>query len=251
MKIYTKSISETTIKELIKKIKTGKYKNIGYEIIRKEIIKHLTNNPKMIGALDKANALKQLVKSVKKSLYKGIGVFAKEKENLSVKERDYDVYHALFSITGVPKKIVDLGSGMNPLYYKHLGCTPEYAAYEIDNKCVKKINEFFANEKINGKAYCKDIMQIKELPKADVYFLFKLLESIETSKSHKTSEELIKRIPAKWIIASFSTKTLSGKQMNVPRRRWIELMLDRLSYEYRIIETSNEMFYAIRAGITI
>lgn len=249
MRIYSRDISENELKKLVNEVKTGKYAAIGEEAVRKELVKHLTNNPAMIDRIGKKSVRRALIKLVKKALYKGIGAFTKTalslEENLSTKDRHFAVYKIIFKITGIPKKIVDLGAGINPLSYKQLRCTPEYIAYDINNEFVKKTNEFFRKNRINGKAFCKDILQI-ELPEADVYFLFKLLESVELIKSHKTSEELIKRIPAKWSVVSFSTKTLSGKQMNVPKRRWFELMLKRLNYKYESIETENELFYVIR-----
>ncbi len=247
MKIYTKELKKEVLNKLILKVCSGKYKNIIKEKVKKEIVKQLTNNPSIIDKLDKKKEFEKLVKFVKKNLYKGIGVFDKGKkleEHYSTKDRDYDIYLSIFGLTGFPKKIIDLGAGVNPLSYNKLGCKPEYLAYEINKGCVNQINTFFSKNKIKGKAYCKDILEIK-LPKANIYFLFKLLESIELVKSHKISEELIKKIPSKWIIVSFSTKTLSGKPMRVPKRKWFDLMLNRLDYEYTLIDTENEMFYVI------
>lgn len=245
MKIYNKELKKEILDKLVNKVCSGKYKEISKEKVKKELLKQIRNNPSTIDKLDKKKGFEALVKSVKQSLYKGIGAFAKKtKQHVSTRDRDYDVYLSVFSITGFPKKIVDLGSGLNPLSYDKLGCKPEYGAYEINKECVNEVNKFFSKNKIKGKAYCKDVLEIK-LPKADVYFLFKLLESVELVKSHKISEELIKNIPAKWIIVSFATKTLSDRAMRVPKRRWFGLMLNRLCYEYQVIDTENEMFYVI------
>ena len=245
MKIYKKELKKEILDNLVSQVRSGKYKEINEEKVKKEVIKYLRNTPAIIDKLDKKKERDALVKNIKKTLYKGIGAFAKKtKEHISTQDRDYDVYLSIFNITGFPKKIVDLGAGLNPLMYDKLGCKPEYIEYEINKECVDKVNKFFSDNKIKGEAYCEDVLELK-LPKADVYFLFKLLESVELVKSHKISEELIKSTPSNWVVISFATKTLSGLPMRVPKRRWVELMLTRLCYEYNIIDTENEMFYVI------
>jgi len=90
-----------------------------------------------------------------------------------------------------------------------------------------------------------DLLNIDKLPSVDVAFLFKMTDMIDQGKGHKKTEELLKAIPAKWIVASFPTKTMSGKRMNVPHRNWMEWLCRRLGWSYEIIEFTNELFYVI------
>ncbi|MBW3020444.1 hypothetical protein KY334_04050 [Candidatus Woesearchaeota archaeon] len=248
MKIYNYELSKETLNKLIHEVKTGKYKEIGDEIIKKEILKQLKNNPSLIEKLDKKKYLTTFIKNIKKNLYRGVAIFNEKdlEEHFSIQDRDYKSFSKLFSKIKDKNSIVDLGSGLNPLKYDELKFKPEYTAYEINEEYVKNINKYFKKEKINGKAYCKDILQIKTFPKADVYLLLKLLESVEQKKGHKLSEELIVKIPAKTLIVSFPTKTISGKPMNVPERRWMNLMLERLNYKYEIIKEENEIYYIVK-----
>ena len=241
MKIYSKELKEEILEKLVENVRKGKYKEVGREIVAKEIIKQITNNPKIIDRLEKPKESDKLVKNVRRVLYKGVGAFA---ENVNIRD-----YEDIFKITACPKKIVNLGAGLDALAYEKLGCSPEYIAIDINNSHVQKVNQFFLKNKINGKAYCKDILQVNEFPSADVYFMFNLLESIELVKSHLISEELIKKVPAKYVVVSFSTKTLSGNPMRVPKRRWFELMLNRLKYEFNRIDSENEMFYVVKKPI--
>ena len=78
----------------------------------------------------------------------------------------------------------------------------------------------------------------------DVCFMFKFLDPIE-DKGHKLSEEIIKLIKARYIVISFSTKTVSGKKMNHPYRGWIEKMLERIKKDFEKISLENEVFYII------
>jgi len=123
-----------------------------------------------------------------------------------------------------------------------------YYAYDLSKEEVKILNQFFKEKKINGKAAILDLLnlnKVKKLPKADLAFLFKMTDVLDKGKGHKTSEQIIKAIPAKFIIVSFPTLTMSGKKMNHPRRGWIELMSQRLGYKFELLEFSNELFYII------
>ncbi|MBW2997951.1 hypothetical protein KY321_00290 [Candidatus Woesearchaeota archaeon] len=248
MKIYNYELKKEQLSNLIKSVKTGKYKEIGEEIIKKEILKELKNNPSLIEKLDKKKHLVNFVKNIKKNLYRGVAIFNEKdvEEHFSIQDRDYKYFSKIISSIKKKDKIVDLGCGLNPLKYKELKLKSEYVAYEINEEYVNQINKFFKENKIKGKAHCKDVLQIKRFPKADVYLLLKLLESVEQKKGHKLSEEIIVNIPAKTLIVSFPTKTISGKPMNVPVRRWMNLMLERLKYSYEIKQEENEIFYIVK-----
>ena len=170
----------------------------------------------------------------------------------STKERlpFYDqLYKKIFKITGEPKTILDLGAGINPLSFSYMNLRKvNYYAYDLSKEEVKILNQFFKDKKVNGKAGILDLLNInkvKKLPKAEVAFLFKMTDVLDKGKGHKKSEEVIKAIPAKFIVVSFPTLTMSGKKMNHPRRKWIELMCKRLGYKFKVLEFSNEMFYVM------
>jgi 16S rRNA (guanine(1405)-N(7))-methyltransferase len=161
-----------------------------------------------------------------------------------------EIYQRIFHITGNPKSILDLGCGLNPLSYKYMKIKPAYCAIDISSNITNVVNDFFSKNKIRGKALIMNLREIRTkklpLPKADVCFMFKLLDSIEIEKGHKLAEQLIKSVSCKWLAISFSTKTLSGKKMRHPYRGWIEQLCRRLGYFYEILETENEVFYLVR-----
>ena len=105
------------------------------------------------------------------------------------------------------------------------------------------------NPLFSGEAHILDALRwtrLLQLEQVDVCFLFKMTDVLDQGKGHKRSEEVIKSIPAKFIIVSVPTLTMSGKRMNHPRKGWIELMCKRLNYTFQIIEFSNELFYVIK-----
>ena len=103
---------------------------------------------------------------------------------------------------------------------------------------------------LNGRAFVLDIIdinQLKELPKSDITFMFKLVDLID-SKNKKISETIINYLlknKTKFIVASFATKTLTRKTMNLPRRIGFEKMLSRNKLKFKDFSIDNEIFYVI------
>jgi len=269
----------TNIKELLAKIKEKKeFASIEDSFIEQEIEKYLSQNKKARLAVSegrvRSEEYKKTVKAVRAVLRRVYGVFltkesAKREEyleegrfdkiletHLSTKERMLIykiIYQKIFAITGEPKIILDLGCGLNPASYPYMNIKAEYHAAEISENDVDFLNKYFNKTGIQGKAVQLDLIKaaknpqlLNQFPKADVCFLFKVLDEIEAKKGRKRSEELIKAIDAKWIVISFATRKVTGKPMKYPERRWLEQMLNRLGYKFEIIQEVNEIFYVVK-----
>jgi len=243
--------------ELIQKIKEKKsLHNLEDHYVQEEINKFLKQNQKLKNKLKEKTLKKkdkeQIIKEVRNILNIVYGQFwIGEKLELdshkSTKERieDYnEIYQKIFSITGKPKTILDLGAGLNILTYKDY---PEihFIATELTKIDCEKIKEYYKNNKINAEIIQTDLRTHLEFPKADLCFMFKILDTIE-KKGHKLAEELIQKIKAKYIVVSFSTITVHNQKMNYPKRGWIEQLTKRLEYETEKFETRNEIFYIIK-----
>ena len=116
------------------------------------------------------------------------------------------------------------------------------------------LNTFFEIMKINGHAFPFDLLKfhitkLLEYVKVDVCFLFKLIDPLESQKRNFT-EYLIKNLPCKWLVVSFSTKSLGGrKTIQKERRAWFEKLLKRLNLGFKTFEVTNELFYVIKKKI--
>jgi 16S rRNA (guanine(1405)-N(7))-methyltransferase len=256
------------VEELGKLIKSSKkYKDISEEIIKQEVENYLKKNPK----IDKRDE-KIILKEIKSKLHRihgGFRISAKKTEdylqaedyfgllrtNRSTNERlDFykEAYKEIFNITGTPRSILDLGCGLNPLsiIFMNLDLTKiNYYAHDINEAEIFIINRFFKNKKIQGKAEILDLTSsenLQKLPKADICFMFKLLDILE-EKGHKYAEELITKLIKKsnFIVVSFATITLGGRKMEYAARGWIERMLDRVGLRFEKLEFNNEIFYVI------
>jgi len=289
MLINNKLIEEIKVKELISKIKDKKeLREINDDFVRNQLFDYLQQKPQVLRNLNNPKSFKYklIIKEVRAKLRRVYGLFRieekiKERRELvetllrskllkkkilfeilethsSTKERiDFyeELYRKLWKIIGKPKKIIDLGCGINPFSIPLMGLRRlDYHAYDLSEEEVSLLNKFFQflhKKNINclGKSSTFDVLQLKKLRRlkeVDVCFLFKMTDVLDRGKGHKVTEELINWIPAKFIVVSFPTLTMSGKRMNYPRRRWIELMCKRLGYHYRTLEFSNELFYIIK-----
>ena len=256
---------------------------IEHSFVEAILEKELRRDPKLAKRLDtlsaRSEAYKTLVKAVRAVLRRNVSLYEREGDprhrealldelrqsspaqheeiiehilstHASTRERlpFYDaVYDKIFSIIGKPKAVLDIGCGLNPIAYPDRDVT--IIGVDVDRALCALVEQYFSIAGVEGECRIVDVKgleQIKRLPKADVAFVFKLLELLEKGEGHKLSELLIKALPAKWVIVSFPTMTSSGKPMRAPRRAWIELMLKRLGYAYTTFTIPNEIFYAIR-----
>ena len=259
------------ILQLIQDIKKKKeLRTLDDSFIRKEINRVLTLEPALRKGLSSRNSrsreYKSLVKAVRARLRRVYGVFRsgdKKGDTITLKTHSStqerlsfysELYAKLFAITGTPRVILDLGCGLNPLSVPFMKLKKAmYYAYDINVQEIGIISQFFRQWKktslsFEGKASILDISDtsaVQNLPHADICFLFKVTDALDRNKGHSASEQLITAIPSKYIILSFSTKTLSGKPMTAPHRKWVEWMCQRLGYNYTILKFENEIFYVM------
>ncbi len=166
-------------------------------------------------------------------------------EKEAIKERrefNKEVYEKIFCITGKPKKILDLGCGLNPLSFPYKEIS--YSACDVNLNTLKKVKKHFKKNNVNGKIFYLDLKDFNIKDKFDLVFIFKVLDIF--NKRKKIIEDLFKKINAKYLIVSFSTRTIEGKRMNNPKRKWFENILKKLNLKYKNLRYFNEIFYIIK-----
>ena len=263
-------LPKQSILELITSIKRKKeLRDISNAFVQKELEGVLRKEPKLSKELSlhwnpRSSAYATIVKKVREKLRRVYGLFRVVEKGKtlqthpSTQEREsfyQELYRKLFAITGKPKVILDLGCGVNPFSFPFMKLREvEYYAYDLSQEEIGIINSYFKkqhekNPAVAGKASLLDItdlQMISKLPKAKVALLFKVTDVLDRNKGHMVTEEVLKAIPAKYMVVSFSTRTMSGKPMTAPRRRWMEWLCQRLGWKYNILEFENELFYVIR-----
>ena len=139
--------------------------------------------------------------------------------------------------------ILDLGCGLNPLALANKEINYHAADIKEDDLNIVKI--FFKKNKIKGEVFIYDLRKISDnLPKADICLIFKVLDIIEKNP-YKLTEKILLNTMSKYFLISFATRTLSGKKMNHPERRWLDYLLKRINYKYKTFNSDNEIFYLI------
>ena len=219
--------------------------------------KNKLNHPK------KEKELKLIIKDVRSELRKYTGQYA-TKDNLkrrqklldkkdfinllsehkSTQERlgDYSLVKNIINDLN-PKSILDMGCGINPIAL----ATPQiiYHAYDINDNDLEIVRQFFKKNKIVGDIHHKDIRHEAVFPKVDLCIIFKVLD-ILGDKKYEITKDLLEKVDAKYFLISFATRTLTGKKMNSPYRRWFENILKNLNYNYEIKRTNQELFYILK-----
>jgi len=257
------------IKKLVGKIQTKKFKNLDEKTVVEKVNKFLNVNPriKLENLTEKSSDFKKIIKYVKKEMHRSYGAFQSDvskrerllgklknnptneeiklnilKTHSSTRER-LDFYNKLkkdLSEIIEGKSILDLGSGLNPLMFDE----NEITAVEFNKNDVDFLNEYFKIKNLKSKSILIDLNReyekLKNM-KTDVVFALKIFDIIDTKKI----ESIIKNLDAKYLIASFSTKTLGGRWMNLPRRTGFQKMLRRLNLSYRTLSYENELFYIV------
>ncbi|MFP4117422.1 MAG: hypothetical protein ACLFTR_00710 [Candidatus Woesearchaeota archaeon] len=284
MKIIGRELDDEVLDGFLASIKDKKeFSGIDNKLIVHQIEKELSSDSALLDKIiaGKKTPKKELVKRVRAELHRINGSFNVDFEHrkklmhdyLGTKDRGHiisllethsstkerlpiyeNLYANLFDITGVPASILDLGCGLNPLssiFMEHDGL--DYLACDISEDILELLDMFFdVQEKTEGETRKLNLFEsskryiFKDIEQFDICFLFKVLDVIEQSKSHKISEDIIASVPADWVIVSFSKKTVSGKKMNHPYRGWLDKMLHRLMYMSKIIEYEDEIFYIIK-----
>lgn len=201
---------------------------------------------------------KVLIKSVRAELRKYAGrfqaSFKKKKELLeenkirellethsSTKER-LEFYPELVAQISKLKveSILDLGAGLNPIAIARPGI--KYYALEINTDDLNIVREYFVKNGIQGEIIIHDLRKPYNFPRADLCLILKLFDVLET-RGHRLAEKIISSIKCRYFLISFPTKTLSNAPMRHPQRGWIERLLGRLKFKFKIIKSRNEIFY--------
>ncbi len=168
------------------------------------------------------------------------------KHHSSTKERlnDYTLLKEIISKLN-PKSILDLGCGINPLAIASKGVF--YHAYDIKNEDLEIVSSFFKANDISGDVHNLDIRKVVNFQEVDLCIILKVLDILGDNKT-ELAKKFLTNIQAKNFIVSFATKTLSGRPMNRPHRRWFENILVNLQLHYTIMKTNQEIFYNILKG---
>ncbi|MBQ8971986.1 MAG: 16S rRNA (guanine(1405)-N(7))-methyltransferase RmtG [Clostridia bacterium] len=151
------------------------------------------------------------------------------------------LYARLFQTTGEPRSILDLACGLNPLYLKaRYPAAEPILGIDISKRCA---------ELCGGS--CVDLLTEAALPKGrfHVALMLKMLPLMERERAG-AANMLLREVNAEFIIASFPTRSLGGRNVGMAAHyeRWL---MERLPQGRKVTnryETVNEVYYILEEG---
>ncbi|MAG47494.1 hypothetical protein CL617_02720 [archaeon] len=235
------------LKNISKDIKRKKeLKDLDDKFVLLRVKDYLKKNNLEIKEEDFKNRNKKYIKffkDMRRELRIVYGVFRNVKD-----KRSLESYKEIFSLIGKFNSLLDLGCGLNPLDYAKLNKNSKYYCGDVNVDEIKNINEYLKKNKIKGKGFIFDLIydDLGKLPRVDVVFLFRVLESLEYYERN-ISKDILKKLKSKLIIVSFAKNVLS-KRGNIRKkgRSWFRRILSELNYEYKDYDIENEIFFVIR-----
>lgn len=157
----------------------------------------------------------------------------------------FEIYSALFGITGKPGIILDLACGLHPFGLPWMGLDKNvsYHAFDIHKPRLDLINHFLNLSGYGPLAEQQDILVSPPLIPADVTFLFKEAHRIEKRKPGATNL-LLQSINSAWVIISLPVTDLSGHHdLSVKHRQLITgLLPDNYGLVHELI-VGGELFF--------
>jgi 16S rRNA (guanine(1405)-N(7))-methyltransferase len=165
-----------------------------------------------------------------------------------------ELYKFIFDMIDVEiNMILDVGCGFNPFSLPYmLESTPKlniksYYALDIDVNLAEIINKYFDLLGLPKYAGCIDLISETPSQKTNVAFLFKVIPTIETCKKGR-GVEILNSLDAKYIVVSFPTKTLCGKDKGMADN-YAAFFEGSLDYEkFKIVGKNifqNELVYVL------
>jgi 16S rRNA (guanine(1405)-N(7))-methyltransferase len=139
------------------------------------------------------------------------------------------------------KSVLDLGCGFNVFAMPYMGKI-DYYGVDVNKEETDFCNSFLEKCGIRGAVRWGDVLSFDSFVKTDVTFLFKMLDAIESLERGST-KYLLEKIPSKYVVASFATRSLGGKKrISSKRLKWFE---ELVQVEEKF-ELGDEIYYIIK-----
>lgn len=171
------------------------------------------------------NALSEKIKKIKPSQAVAIEDFSRKmlESHASTRERlpiMTDFFARIFSLTGIPKSIIDLACGFNPfaLPWMKLPSSTIYHAYDIHQPRVELINNYLPLLRRPPLAEKRDILVDPPKEYADVAFFFKEAHRFE-QRQHGCNRTFWQALNVRFLIVSLPSANLSGSRSMLEGQR--------------------------------
>jgi 16S rRNA (guanine(1405)-N(7))-methyltransferase len=135
---------------------------------------------------------------------------ASTSERLSILDR---VYAEIWERTGIPRSLLDVACGLNPLSLPWMGLSAgsQYHAYDIDADRVAFLNRYLVLAGMDARARVQDVICDPPAERADVALLFKASTCLEHQRKGSTLS-LLNALDVSYVVVSFPVKSLGQRE---------------------------------------
>lgn len=127
-------------------------------------------------------------------------------------------YSRIWSLTGVPRRVLDLGCGLNPLTlpWMGLGADATYLASDVDRRPLAAVASFLDLVGQPGRVESRDVVDSPPADVADVALLLKLVTTIDR-QDPVAAARLLEALHVRHAVVSFPRQALSGRGKGLER----------------------------------
>lgn len=147
----------------------------------------------------------------------------------------------IWSVTGVPASILDLGCGLNPLALPWMGIASDarYSASDVDRRPLVTVAAFLELVGQPHRVEVRDLVTDPPAERADVALLLKLVTTLDR-QDPGASARLIDALDVRHVVISFPLRSLGGGRRGMDRtyRARLERLVEASSRARALIEVS-------------
>lgn len=127
-------------------------------------------------------------------------------------------YAGIWSLTGVPANIMDLGCGLNPLTLPWMGLGPasSYLASDVDRRPLVPVASFLELVGQPHRVEARDVIPGPPPDACDVAFLLKLITTLDR-QDPTAAARLIAGLRVRHAVVSFARQSLAGRGKGMER----------------------------------
>jgi 16S rRNA (guanine(1405)-N(7))-methyltransferase len=127
-------------------------------------------------------------------------------------------YRGIWSLTGLPSRVLDLGCGLNPLALPWMGLSPQavYVASDADRRPLARVASFLDLVGQPHGVEARDLVASPPPQQADVALLLKLLTTLDR-QDPDASTRLVRSLRVRHAVISLPRGSLGGRGKGMER----------------------------------
>ena len=156
----------------------------------------------------------------------------------------------IWSVTGRPRRLLDLGCGLNPLALPWMGLeAATYEAVDVDERPLATVREFLSLVGQPHRVTHRDLVAAPTPEPADVALLLKLVTTLDR-QDPAAAARLLGGLQVAHAVVSFTTRTLGGRSRGMERtyRNRLARLVEDLGRVAEVHEASvaSELVFVLR-----